>query len=44
MKPIFDYDDYRSFMNDFYQWKKHTSAFSWREFSQKGGFTSPNYV
>lgn len=44
MKPIFEYDDYRSFMNDFYQWKKRTSAFSWREFAQKGGFTSPNYV
>ncbi len=44
MESVFDYDDYRSYMNDFYQWKKRTSAFSWREFSKICGFTSPNYL
>ena len=43
MKSVIEYEDYRSFMNDYYQWKKRTSAFSWREFT-KGGFTSPNYL
>lgn len=44
MKSIFEYDDYRSYMNDYYLWKKRTSAFSWREFAKKSGFTSPNYL
>jgi uncharacterized protein (TIGR02147 family) len=44
MKSVIEYEDYRSFMNDYYQWKKRTSAFSWREFTKKGGFTSPNYL
>lgn len=44
MKSVFEYDDYRSFMNDYYQWKKRTSAFSWREFAKVSGFSSPNYL
>lgn len=44
MKSVIEYEDYRSFMNDYYQWKKRTSAFTWREFAKKGGFTSPNYM
>lgn len=44
MKSIFEYDDYRSYMNDYYLWKKRTSAFSWREFAKNSGFTSPNYL
>lgn len=44
MKSVIEYEDYRLFMSDFYQWKKRTSAFSWREFTKKGGFTSPNYM
>ena len=44
MKSVIEYEDYRSFMNDYYQWKKRTSAFSWRDFTKKGGFTSPNYM
>lgn len=44
MKSVIEYEDYRLFMNDYYQWKKRTSAFSWREFTKKGGFTSPNYM
>ena len=44
MKSVIEYEDYRLFMNDYYEWKKRTSAFSWREFTKKGGFTSPNYM
>ena len=44
MKSVIEYEDYRSFMNDYYQWKKRISAFSWREFTKSGGFTSPNYL
>jgi uncharacterized protein (TIGR02147 family) len=44
MKSVIEYEDYRLFMNDYYEWKKRTSAFSWREFTKKGGFTSPNYL
>jgi uncharacterized protein (TIGR02147 family) len=44
MKSVIEYEDYRSFMNDYYQWKKRTSVFSWRDFAKKGGFTSPNYM
>ena len=44
MRSVIEYEDYRLFMNDYYQWKKRTSAFSWREFTKKGGFTSPNYM
>lgn len=31
-------------MSDYYQWKKRTSAFSWREFAKVSGFSSPNYL
>lgn len=44
MRSVIEYEDYRLFMNDYYQWKKRTSAFSWRDFTKKGGFTSPNYM
>ena len=44
MKSVIEYEDYRLFMNDYYEWKKRTSAFSWREFTKKGGFTCPNYM
>ena len=44
MKSVIEYEDYRSFMNDYYLWKKRTSVFSWRDFAKKGGFTSPNYM
>lgn len=44
IKSVFEYDDYRSFMSDYYQWKKRTSAFSWREFAKVSGFSSPNYL
>lgn len=44
MKSVMEYEDYRLYMNDYYQWKKSYSTFSWREFAKKCGFTSPNYL
>ena len=31
-------------MRDFYEERKRSSLFSWREFSRLAGFTSPNYI
>ena len=31
-------------MRDFYEERKRSSFFSWREFSKLAGFTSPNYI
>ena len=44
MKPITEYQDYRKYMRDFYEERKRSSLFSWREFSRLAGFTSPNYI
>lgn len=44
MKPITEYKDYREFMQDFYDERKRTGAFSWREFSKLAGFKSPTYL
>ncbi len=44
MKSIFEYQDYRKYMQDFYDYKKRTVTFSWREFSKLAGFVSPNYL
>ena len=44
MKPITEYQDYRKYMHDFYDERKRSSLFSWREFSRLAGFTSPNYI
>ena len=44
MKPITEYKDYRKFMQDFYDERKRTGAFSWREFSKLAGFASPTYL
>ena len=44
MKPIIEYKDYRKYMQDFYDERKRTGAFSWREFSKLAGFTSPTYI
>ena len=44
MQPITEYKDYRLFMQDFYDERKRTSAFSWREFSKLAGFKSPVYL
>ena len=44
MRPILDYLDYRCYMRDFYEERKKSSAFSWREFAKLAGFVSPTYL
>ena len=44
MKPVFEFLDYRIYMHAFYDERKRTSAFSWREFSRIAGFSSSNYM
>lgn len=44
MKSVIEYEDYRRFMQDFYDERKRTSAFSWREFAKLAGFSSPTYL
>ena len=44
MKPITEYQDYRLYMQDYYDEKKRLSAFSWRDFSHAAGFSSPTYL
>jgi len=45
MKPIFDYMNYREYLDDMYKEKKEMGAFySFRIFSQKAGFKSPNFL
>ncbi len=44
MKPIVEYHDYRRYMRDFYEERKRTSAFTWREFAKLAGFVSPTYL
>ena len=44
MKPIVEYQDYHAFLNDFYEERKRTSAFSWREFAKIAGFSSHSYL
>ena len=44
MKPIIEYTDYRKYMRDFYEERKRTSAFSWKEFSTLAGFSSCSYM
>lgn len=45
MLSIFTYTDYRAFLRDAYtQAKQTTPAFSYRYFSRKAGFASPNFL
>lgn len=44
MKAITEYRDYRAYMQDFYEERKRTSAFTWREFARLAGFVSPTYL
>ena len=44
MKPITEYEDYRAYLRDFYEERKRTSAFSWREFAKLAGFSSSGYL
>ena len=44
MKDILEYTDYRQYIADYYADKKAKSAFSWQEFAQTAGFSSPVYL
>jgi uncharacterized protein (TIGR02147 family) len=45
MKSIFEYMNYREFLRDYYAEKKRKHSFySYRFFSQKAGFSSPNVL
>ena len=44
MKPIIEYRDCHAFLSDYYEERKRTSAFSWREFAKIAGFVSPSYL
>ena len=44
MKPITEYQDYRRYMQEFYEEEKRNSAFTWREFARLSGFVSPTYL
>ncbi len=44
MKSVIEYENYRTFMQDFYDERKRCSAFSWREFAKLAGFSSPTYL
>lgn len=44
VNSIINYKDFRKYMQDFYDERKRTSAFSWREFNKLAGFTSPNFL
>ena len=44
MKDIVEYTDYRKYIQDYYDERKRTSAFSWHAFAQKAGFSSDVYL
>lgn len=44
MKPIVEYQDYHLLIKDYYEERKRTSYFSWREFAKVAGFASPTYL
>lgn len=44
MKAIVEYQNYRSYMRDFYEERKRSSAFTWREFTKLAGFASSGYL
>lgn len=45
LKPIFEYMNYREYLDDVYRKKKSRGKFySFRIFSQKAGFKSPNFL
>ena len=44
MKEIVEYTDYRKFIQDYYDERKRSSAFTWREFARDAGFSSAVYL
>ena len=44
MKDVLDYASYRQYIADYYADRKAKSAFTWPEFAQAAGFSSPVYL
>ena len=44
MKEIIEYTDYRKFIQDYYDERKRSSAFTWRDFAREAGFSSAVYL
>jgi uncharacterized protein (TIGR02147 family) len=44
MKEIIEYTDYRKFIQDYYDERKRSSAFTWRDFARDAGFSSAVYL
>lgn len=44
MKSVIEYKDYREYVLEYYQERKRTSAFTWREFAKVAGFASGSYL
>ena len=44
MEPIVEYQDYHLLIKDYYEERKRTSYFSWREFAKVAGFSSSTYL
>ena len=44
MKDVLEYASYRQYIADYYADKKAKSAFTWPEFAQAAGFSSPVYL
>ncbi|PWJ61470.1 MULTISPECIES: TIGR02147 family protein [unclassified Fibrobacter] len=44
MKPIIEYQDYRSYIFDYYDERRKESDFSWRRFAALAGFASVSYL
>ena len=44
MESILRYKDYRKYIRDYYTREKKASALSWRKFSKRAKFSSPNFL
>jgi uncharacterized protein (TIGR02147 family) len=44
MKSVTEYKDYREYVLDYYQERKRSSAFTWRQFAKDAGFASGSYL
>ena len=44
MKKLFSYTDYRKFLKDFYEEKKASDGYTYRDFSKKAGMNSSSWL
>lgn len=44
MKPIIEYQNYRTYILDYYNERKRTRGFTWRQFAALAGFASGSYL